>query len=216
MAPAKQNENENGNEEQNGKGIEHVEQKEDGNASQKENEKPREQIRPVTPVRERRTSDRPRKIARLPSLKEISQNKKQQDAEKRKESDEPQEIYGEDPFTAEELKKAWDEFAASKKKEGKDIEHAILKQDHYLKDEHTIVLQLTNSVKIPILDKFRADLITHLKSTLNNRYIQLETELLEEEQAYRPYTNKEKFEYLAEKKPLLKELQERLGLDPDM
>jgi len=96
------------------------------------------------------------------------------------------------------------------------VEYAILMQDHYMKDDHTIVLQLTNSVKIPILDRFRSDLITHLKKELNNRHIQLETELLEEEQAYRPYTNKEKFEYLANKKPLLKKFQERLGLDPDM
>ena len=29
------------------------------------------------------------------------------------------------------------------------------------------------------------------------------------------YTNKEKFEHLAEKNPLLKELKEKLGLDPD-
>jgi len=29
------------------------------------------------------------------------------------------------------------------------------------------------------------------------------------------YTNKEKFDLLAEKNPLLKELKERLGLDPD-
>ncbi len=84
-----------------------------------------------------------------------------------------------------------------------------------IRDKHTIVLPLTNAVKLNILDKFRADLITHLKTTLDNRYINLETELLEEEAAYKPYTNKEKFEYLIEKKPVLRELKDRLGLDPD-
>jgi DNA polymerase-3 subunit gamma/tau len=114
------------------------------------------------------------------------------------------------------LKASWTEFAESRKAAGKDVEYAVLKQDFFLKDEHTIVLQLTNSVKIPILDRFRADLITHLKTQLDNRHIQLETQLLEEEQSFRPYTNKEKFDYLAEKRPILRTLQERLGLDPDL
>ena len=125
------------------------------------------------------------------------------------------EFYGEKPFETDQLKAAWNEFAQQRKKAGKDVEYAVLTQDYYLKDTYTIVLQLTNSVKIPILDRFRSDLITHLKTTLDNRHIQIETELLEEEQSYRPYTNREKFDYLADKNPMLRDLQEKLGLDPD-
>jgi DNA polymerase-3 subunit gamma/tau len=84
-----------------------------------------------------------------------------------------------------------------------------------VKDNHTIVLPLTNPVKLNILDKFRSDLLTYLKSTLDNRHIKLETTLLKEEQAYKPYTNKEKFDYMIQKKPVLQELKDRLGLDPD-
>ncbi|MCA6073995.1 hypothetical protein [Fulvivirga sedimenti] len=136
--------------------------------------------------------------------------------EEKKTEEQSQELYGEDPFDADQLRASWNLFAEQKKQEGRDVEYAILTQDFYLKEKYTIVLQLTNTVKINILDRFRSDLITYLKTELNNRHIQIETELLEEEKAYRPYTNKEKFEYLATKKPILKDLQERLGLDPDL
>ncbi len=84
-----------------------------------------------------------------------------------------------------------------------------------IKDKYTVILPLTNAVKINILDKFRSDLITHLKTVLDNRHITLETELLQEEASYKPYTNKEKFDYLIQKKPVLQDLKDRLGLDPD-
>lgn len=168
-------------------------------------------MRPVSGAREGKVQ---RKIARIPDLNELASNHQQ--SEKESESEEVGEYYSEKPFDSEALKVAWDEFARQRKASGKDVEYAVLTQDFYLRDDHTIVLQLTNSVKIPILDRFRSDLITHLKSTLDNRHIQLETELLEEEQSYRPYTNREKFDYLAEKNPMLRTLQEKLGLDPDL
>ncbi|TRX59375.1 hypothetical protein FNH22_09410 [Fulvivirga sp. M361] len=126
-----------------------------------------------------------------------------------------EETYGSDPFTLADLKKQWDHFAEARKKEGKDSEYAVLKQEIELIDNHKIVLKLTNAVKLNILDRFRSDLITHLKTALNNGAIELSAELHEEESVRTPYTNKEKFEYMAEKKPILHELKNRLGLDPD-
>lgn len=109
----------------------------------------------------------------------------------------------------------WDEFATKTKEEGRDSEYAVLKQDIRLEEKHKVIISFTNSVKMVILDKFRSDLISHLKGKLNNRHITLETELHEEERSKVPYTNAEKFEYMAEKKPILNELKNRLGLDPD-
>lgn len=91
----------------------------------------------------------------------------------------------------------------------------MLKQEIELLPGHVIKLKLTNAVKLNILDKFRSDLIAHLKKSLNNRQLKLETELLEEEAKKMIYTNKEKFDHLVSKRPILKELQNRLGLDPD-
>lgn len=130
-------------------------------------------------------------------------------------SKEPQETYGETPFTSEQLKQVWEAFAQQKKNEGKDSEYAVLKQEYHLLDKHKIILKLTNSVKLNILDKFRSDLITHLKKELDNGQIELQAELVKEDAKRIPYTNKEKFEHLAQKKPILNELKNRLGLDPD-
>ena len=100
-------------------------------------------------------------------------------------------------------------------RQGKNSEFTVMDQPTRIKDKHVVILPLTNAVKLNILDRFRSDLITFLKTTLDNRHITLETELLQEEESYRPYTNKEKFEYLIQKKPVLQELKDRLGLDPD-
>jgi len=129
--------------------------------------------------------------------------------------EEPEETFGNAPFTFEQLKKHWDDFANQKKAEGKDSGHMVLNQDIELIDDTTIKLPLTNSVKEVILDKFRSDLVQHLKSKLNNGNIKLVTHLLEAEETKMIYTNKEKFDHLAEKKPILNQLRERLGLDPD-
>lgn len=126
-----------------------------------------------------------------------------------------EESYGNDPFTFEDLKEHWGQFAELKKKEGKDSEYAVLKQEIELVEEVKILLKLTNAVKLNILDRFRPDLMTYLKSRLNNGQVELITQLIEEESSRVPYTNKEKFEYLAEKKPILHDLKNRLGLDPD-
>ena len=109
----------------------------------------------------------------------------------------------------------WHNYAEDAKKAGRDSDYAVLKQTFRLEPGHKIILTFTNSVKTVILDRFRSDLITHLKSKLNNRHLHLETELTQEETSRVPYTNSEKFDFMAEKKPILNELRNRLGLDPD-
>ncbi len=143
------------------------------------------------------------------------ENAKEEEQQKNEANKLDEEIYGESPFSFEQLKAVWADFAQKTKSEGRDSEYAVLKQDIRLENETTIIITFTNSVKLMILDKFKSDLITYLKRKLDNRFIKLETDLKEEESAKIPYTNREKFEYLIEKKPILKELQNRLGLDPD-
>lgn len=66
-----------------------------------------------------------------------------------------------------------------------------------------------------MLQSIKADLLTFLRDTLSNSLIQLESELLQQQTRKIAYTNKEKFEALVEKNPLLKTLQEKFGLDPE-
>lgn len=165
---------------------------------------------PITKNQQSPTS-KLKSTTKIPKLNDLL-NKKD---EEEKPQEEEREHFGTDPFTFEDLKKHWNDFAEAKKAEGKDSEYMVLKQELKMADDTTVKLFLTNSVKEVIIDKFRSDLMQHLKTKLNNRNIKLETDLLEEEATKMIYTNKEKFDHLAEKKPIILKLKDRLGLDPD-
>lgn len=146
---------------------------------------------------------------RIPDISTILQEKKAVPGTEVKEEE-----FGEDAFTEKQLISVWQSFAQQRKKDGKDAEFTVLDQPIRLEGT-TVILTMTNAVKQNILDRFRPELLGHLKKELNNRHLVLETELIKEEQSHRPYTAKEKFDFLIAKKPVLKELRDRLGLDPD-
>jgi len=70
-------------------------------------------------------------------------------------------------------------------------------------------------VQKDIFDKVRIELQKYLRDSIENDSLSLSVELIAEEANRKPYTNKEKFDHLANKNPALKMLKERLGLDPD-
>ena len=59
------------------------------------------------------------------------------------------------------------------------------------------------------------DLTLFLRKNLGNKNISIEWEVKKEQQEKMIYTNKEKFEHLAEKNPDLRKLKERFDLDTD-
>jgi DNA polymerase-3 subunit gamma/tau len=52
-----------------------------------------------------------------------------------------------------------------------------------------------------------------LRSRLNNHKIQLKTKIADMQRDLKPYTDKEKFEKMAEKNPALRTLREELDLE---
>jgi len=78
-----------------------------------------------------------------------------------------------------------------------------------------VTVALANTVEEPLLQSMMTDLVTYLRNRLSNPTIKIESVMKESGKKKIAYTNKEKFDLLAEKNPLLKELKERLGLDPD-
>ncbi|MEQ1586404.1 MAG: DNA polymerase III subunit gamma/tau, partial [Cyclobacteriaceae bacterium] len=94
-------------------------------------------------------------------------------------------------------------------------EYHLLNQPFTFRNS-TITLSLTNPIEEPILTSIKQELLTYLREKLNNNSLKVEGHMQEQQQGKKiAYTNKEKFEHLAEKNPLLKDLKERLGLDPD-
>ena len=118
-------------------------------------------------------------------------------------------------MTVEQLKAEWNTFTEKLKKEGRDSDYSTLNQQVEFNDDLSIKLTLANSVQIHIIEGFQLELLTFLRTNLNNGKIQLNIEIEKMEDKKMIYTNKEKFDYLAEKHPNLKELKQRLDLDTD-
>jgi hypothetical protein len=70
-------------------------------------------------------------------------------------------------------------------------------------------------VEESLFNSLKSDLATRLREQLKNNSITIVSELKLEADKKVIYTSREKFDYLVEKNPLLKELKDRLGLDPD-
>jgi hypothetical protein len=80
-----------------------------------------------------------------------------------------------------------------------------------------IVVTLLSPVHDTMLNSIKAELAAFLRERLKNNTIQITGELKvagdDDKKVY--YTARDKFDYLVEKNPVLKEMKDRLGLDPD-
>lgn len=118
-----------------------------------------------------------------------------------------------EPFTPEQLHKVWLEFAEQRKKY--QAEYQLLLQPYQLKEQQ-ITIMLHNPVQETMLNNVRSELGAFLRERLRNGTIQVMGEFVKEGEAKKIiYTNREKFDYLVEKNPVLRELKDRLGLDVD-
>jgi DNA polymerase-3 subunit gamma/tau len=116
-------------------------------------------------------------------------------------------------FTQEQLRDAWSAFAGQRKKF--QAEYQLLSQPYNIEGS-MIVVDLLSPVHETMLNNIKIELTTFLREQVRNSSIQVTGKLREEGQEQRIiYTNREKFDFLAEKNPLLKELKDRLGLDTD-
>lgn len=94
-------------------------------------------------------------------------------------------------------------------------EYQLLSQEYVLR-ERQIVVQLMNPFQDTMLNNIKSELTTFLREKLKNNTIILTGEVNVTEDKKVIYTSREKFEYLAEKNPILNELKDRLGLDTDL
>jgi len=112
----------------------------------------------------------------------------------------------------ENLKHAWNEFAEQRKSQVG--EYHLLKQDFDF-NENLITIHLSNPVEEPLLQSMKAPLTEFLRERLGNSRLSITSQVTTIQTQKIAYTNKEKFDKLAEKNPILNELKKRLDLDPD-
>ena len=106
----------------------------------------------------------------------------------------------------------WTEFAEQRKHQV--AEYQLLKGNIVL-EKNQVLLSLNNPIQEPLLHGIRTSLIGFLREKLGNNSVMVSGVLEQSAPGKVIYTNKEKFEHLAEKYPILKELKERFGLDTD-
>jgi hypothetical protein len=109
---------------------------------------------------------------------------------------------------------SWKAFRKKRLEAGaSDTEKLVLDRRLEKTGDNQVTLFMESQLEISILDKFEQDLIQHLRKTLDNTFVQIEKEVTEQESTRNLYTSKEKFEYMAQQNPVLRELKDRLGLD---
>jgi DNA polymerase-3 subunit gamma/tau len=90
----------------------------------------------------------------------------------------------------------------------------MLTQAYEVRDKH-IIVNLLSPVHETMLNNIKIELTSFLREKLKNYSIQVSGHLTASDDKKVIYTNRDKFDYLADKNPILKELKDRLGLDTD-
>lgn len=156
-----------------------------------------------------------KKLGKLPSLKDL-QNPKAAVADVAVAEEEEDASYGTlVPLDEERLRSVWHAILRRKKAENM-MEFTLLNRQYHITLENEIILHLENHVMMDQFTSLRPDILRELKQQLNNRSIKLTAEVMEvQDEGRKLYTSADKFNYLAEKYPLLIDLKQRFGLDAD-
>lgn len=117
-----------------------------------------------------------------------------------------------EPYSEEQLRDAWNAYADQRKKF--QAEYQMLSQQ-YRKEDNLITVDLLSPVHETMLNNIKSELVAFLRERLRNNTIQVTGHIQTGEEKKVIYTNREKFDFLAEKNPMLRELKDRLGLDTD-
>ncbi len=157
-----------------------------------------------------------KKLGKLPSLKDL-QNQAQASAATTVVAEEEDDAsYGAlIPVDQAKLKMVWFDILRRKKTDNM-MEYTLLNRVYHINDQNEVLLQVENPVLIDQFNNIRPALLAELKERLGNRSIKLRAEVMEMQQDERKlYTSQDKFNYLAEKYPVIVEMKQRLGLDTD-
>ena len=160
-----------------------------------------------------------RKIAKLPSLKDMQQKvaettKAAQQQETQAESEDlPSGGFG--PISQAELQVVWNEYALQKKNENKTMEYMILNRPVTIDDHFEIHLNVENPVQVAEFGNIKAELLAFLRQRLHHNKLHIRIGMKKEAEGRMLYTSVDKYNYLAERYPALTDLKLRLGLDTD-
>ena len=142
----------------------------------------------------------------------ISINKAMQQAEQK--TEEKEETW-DSAFTQEQLAAAWADFVNRYKIISPNFAAALVKYTPKLANGNEIHFSVDNMLFERDTDGMSA-LRNHLKNSLHNNQYKLVPELMERPAEIEAYTDKDKFEKMAEERPFLRTLQTELKLEGDL
>jgi DNA polymerase-3 subunit gamma/tau len=117
------------------------------------------------------------------------------------------------PFTDEQLKKAWVDYASSIQSQNPYL-HTILINNLPKAEGNDLVLGLANGMQEAELAKEKAAIFTFLKKKLQNAQLTLTVQMIEETNIVaKAYTTTDKFKAMMEHNPSLAELKRLFDLD---
>ncbi|MEI7663243.1 MAG: DNA polymerase III subunit gamma/tau [Bacteroidota bacterium] len=117
------------------------------------------------------------------------------------------------PFTPDELILCWDDFADSLKTVSPHLFSTLKSARPVLGPGWNIEFTIGNKVLEDELNLRKTEMLEFLRMRLNNYKIQVNTQVSESLKNAKPYTDKEKFDLMAEKNPALNTLKDELGLE---
>jgi DNA polymerase III subunit gamma/tau len=126
-------------------------------------------------------------------------------------------VFENQEFNLVQLRFTWKAFTELKKAD-KDMNFAMTLSKHepILVSKHLINYELDNEAQLELMKDHKKEILDYLREKLSNREIQLDFIMADEnKENSRLYSPTDKFKYLAEKNPILLELQRRLDLNLD-
>ena len=117
-------------------------------------------------------------------------------------------------FSEKSLKDLWKNYAEKMLAEKKMSLHSALTHSEPQINDVMVKIEVANSIQRDAIDEHRQDLLGFLRKELNNYEISLEIVLSKEDESIKmPYTNSDKYAYLATKYPALNEIKKKFDLE---
>jgi len=117
------------------------------------------------------------------------------------------------PFTQEDLVLAWNDYIAGIRTVMPHLYNSLVQCVPALKEDYNIEIVLENKLLENELSQKKTEMLGFLRSRLDNYKLNISSRVVESSRELRPYTDKDKFERMAEKNPSLHKLKEELDLE---
>lgn len=153
------------------------------------------------------------------NLGNLMAGKEMQTIEDKKEEDEKEleESFGEEPVSQSELEKIWPLMVDTVLKDQPALHSTLLMATPILCDNGIITISIENSIQKESIFNSQREITLYLRKKLKNNSLSINTVIVESKsEGRKPYTDTEKFNYIAEKAPIVRTLKDQLGLELEM